>query len=156
MGKKRLLLKRNKNNYSGFTLFECLLALLLLSTICLLFSSSLKAVATVTSQLKDQRVKEWQIFLIQLENELKDCYYETTQTNKMILKNKRNKASIWIEYKLGKIVKVENGGFQPLLTEVKQANFTEENKAVRINVTFDSGVEVTAKWIITQEHQNEK
>lgn len=109
----------------------------------------------MSKQLKSVREKEWHIFVIQLENELKNCYYEKTQANKIILRNRKNNKPVWIEYKLGKIVKVENGGYQPLLTEVKQADFIEEGTAVLMKVVLEENLNVTAKWIITQEHENE-
>ncbi|MBO0440883.1 competence type IV pilus minor pilin ComGF [Candidatus Enterococcus ikei] len=147
---------KSKNNFGGFTLIECLLALLLLSIICMLFSTSINHIAVVRRHLESEREKEWHIFVIQLENEIKDCRYEKTQENKMILKNKKNNKPVWIEYKLGKIVKVENGGYQPLLTEVKQANFIEENKSVTIDVSFENNKNFTAKWIIPKEQENEE
>lgn len=157
MEKKELHLKKSnsQNNFSGFTLIECLLALFLLSIICLLFSAFIKNATVVTKQLKSEQEKEWHIFVIQLENELKNCRYEKTQANKIILKNKKNKKPVWIEYKLGKIIKVENGGYQPLLVEVKQAHFIEKGKGIKIKVTFENNLNVTANWIITKEHEYE-
>ncbi|MGX7244446.1 competence type IV pilus minor pilin ComGF [Enterococcus quebecensis] len=147
---------RSQNNYLGFTLTECLLALLVLSVICILFSASVKHGSVVTKRLKSERKKEWHIFMIQLENELKDCRYEKTQNDKIILRNKRNNKTVWIEYKLGKLVKVENGGYHPLLTDVKQAIFIEENNSVKIKVTLENNENVTTKWIIPKEKENEK
>lgn len=157
MEKRALQLrKRNtQNSFLGFTLIECLLALFLLSIICMLFSASVKNAAIVTKHLKSEQEKEWHIFVIQLENELKNCRYENTQVNKMILQNKKNNKPVWIEHKLGKIVKVENGGYHPLLMGVKHANFIEEDKSILIKVTFENNLSVTAKWIITQEHEYE-
>lgn len=148
--------RKNRNKFLGFTLIECVLAFFLLSLICMLFSASIKNVAVVTRHLKSEREKEWHIFVIQLENELKNCYYERTQVDKIIFKNKKNNKTVWIQHKLGKIVKVENGGYHPLLTGVRKANFIEENKSVVIKVTFENNSNNIAKWIITQEHENEK
>ncbi|MGX7200876.1 prepilin-type N-terminal cleavage/methylation domain-containing protein [Enterococcus plantarum] len=144
-----------RNDLLGFTLLESLLALFLLSIICMLFSASIKNAAIVTNQLKSERQKEWQIFVIQLENELRNCRYENTQINKIMLRNKKNNKQVWIEHKLGKIVKVENGGYQPLLMGVKQVRFVEEDKSVVIKVIFENNLNVTAKWIITREHEYE-
>lgn len=157
MEKRALYLSKNnrQHKFSGFTLIECLLALLLLSIICLLFSASIKNAVVVTTRLKSEREKEWQIFMIQLENEVKNCHYEKTQANKIILTNTKNNKKVLIEHKLGKIVKVENGGYQPLLTEVKQAIFKEEGKYVMIEVTFENDVYAAAKWIITGNHTHE-
>lgn len=144
-----------KSRYDGFTLLECLFALFILSTICLLFTAVVKNVAVVTKQLENETDKAWQIFLIQLENELKNCQYESTQENKIILKNNKNGKVVWVEFKLGKIVKVENGGYQPLLTKVADAKFIQENNSVKISVTFENQLTTEAKWIITPELKHE-
>ncbi|OJG27527.1 prepilin-type N-terminal cleavage/methylation domain-containing protein [Enterococcus caccae] len=130
-------------------------ALLLLSIICMLFSATIKNATVVTTQLKSEREKEWQIFVIQIENEMKNSSYEKTQPNKIILRNKQNNKSVWIEFKLGKIVKVENGGYHPLLMEVKEANFREDGNCVMIEVIFENDLAVTMKWIIPKEHNYE-
>ncbi|MTD42337.1 prepilin-type cleavage/methylation domain-containing protein [Erwinia sp. CPCC 100877] len=153
MVKKQCCLKKNK--YLAFTLLECLLALCLLSVICLLFSALVKNTTLVASRLKNTKEKEWQVFLIQLENELQSCQYEKTQPNKIIFRNDKKNTSVWIESKLGKIVKVENGGYQPLLTEVKQARFAQKDNAVLINVQFKDATSYSAKWIIPKVLQYE-
>lgn len=158
MEKHNFYLKKNKSKaiFSGFTLMESLLALVVLSVICMLFSASIKNATVVTTQLKSEREKEWHIFVIQLENELKNCYYKKTEASKIILINRKNDKHVWIEHKLGKIIKVENGGYQPLLTEVKQAEFTEENSVVMLKAKFEDGMIMSAKWVITVEQEDEK
>ncbi|MGM0218114.1 competence protein ComGF [Enterococcus sp. AZ126] len=155
MRKSQLKKSKRQNRFLGFTLLECLLALLLLSIICMLFSASIKNAAIVTNHLNNVGEKEWQIFLIQLENELKNCHYERTQPNKIILRNKKNNKPVWIEHKLDKLVKVDNGGYQPLLIGVKQAAFMEQDKTIIIKVAFENNLNVVAKWIITQEHEHD-
>lgn len=157
MVKKRLFLKKNQqeSKYFGFTLIECLLAMFVLSIICLLFSAIIKNAAVTTNYLQNEKEKIWQIFLIQVENELQNCHYEKTETNQIRLRNKKNNHVVSIEFKLGKIVKVENGGYQPLLIGVEQVVFKEENKAVEIYVKFENQVNVQGKWIVTREHEDE-
>lgn len=113
-------------------------------------------IAVTTKYMKNTEEKEWQIFLIQLENELKDCSYEFTTENKIVLKNNKNNHSVWIENKLGKIVKVDNGGFQPLLINVKKAKFFDKKNYVTIEVIFTNNRSYFGKWIIRKEHLDEK
>lgn len=157
MDKNVSKLRKNSLHYShlGFTLIECLFALFLLSIICMLFSATINNAASVTKHLKSEQEKEWHIFLIQFENELKNCRYENTQAHKIILRNKKNNKSVWIEHKLGKIVKVDNGGYHPLLIGVKHAKFIEQDQFIVLKITFENNVIFTAKWIITQEHKDE-
>ncbi|EOI03081.1 prepilin-type N-terminal cleavage/methylation domain-containing protein [Enterococcus moraviensis ATCC BAA-383] len=157
MGKTKLKLRKSnrKRSFLGFTLIECLLALLLLSIISMLFSASIKNTATVSNYLKSEKEKEWHIFVIQLEEELKNCRYEKTQANKIILRNKKNNNNVWIEYKLGKIVKVENGGYHPLLMKVKEAVFSEVNHTIEMQVILENDLMYSGKWIIPKEYTDE-
>lgn len=148
--------KQKISNYRAFTLLECLLSLMILSFLCLLFSAMINNIAVTSKYMKKTEEKEWQIFLIQLENELKDCSYEFTTENKIVLKNNKNNHSVWIENKLGKIVKVDNGGFQPLLINVKKAKFFDKKNYVSIEVIFTNNRSYFGKWIIRKEHLDEK
>ncbi|MHC5229912.1 competence type IV pilus minor pilin ComGF [Enterococcus sp. LJL99] len=142
--------------FKAFTLIECLLSLMILSFLCLLFSALIKNVVVTTKYMENAEEKEWQVFLLQLENELKNCTYEFTTTNKIVFKNNKNKHSVWIENKLEKIVKVDNGGFQPLLINVKQATFCDMGNYVSIEVTFTNNRSYFGKWVIGKEHLDEK
>jgi competence protein ComGF len=144
---KDLYLRKN-SNHAGFTLIECILALFILGIICLLFSALVKNTAVVSRILKSEKEKEWHVFVIQLENELLDCEYKEIQDNKIIYRNPKKDRDIWIEYKRGKIVKVENGGYQPLLIGVQHVTFKKEGYFVVITAIFENEKEYTAKWKI--------
>lgn len=143
-------------DYKAFTLIECLLSLIILSFLCLLFSALIKNIIVTTKYMKNTEEKEWQIFLIQLENELKDCTYEYTTDKKIVLTNNKNQHSVWIENKLEKVVKVDNGGFQPLLVNVKEAIFNDKGNYVSIKVTFTNNRFYVGKWIIGKDRLDEK
>lgn len=149
--KQKLLIE-----YKAFTLIECLLALMIVSFLCILFSFLITNVSSTIRYMENTEEKEWQVFLIQLENELKSCTYEFTNENKIVLKNKKNKHTVLIVNKLSKIVKVDNGGFQPLLLNVKQAMFSDKENYVSIEVTFTNNRRYFGKWVIGKEHMNEK
>ena len=142
--------KKNKmrTKHKGFTLIECLLSLMILSSLLLLFSALINNIAVTTRYLKYTEEKEWQIFLIQIENELTDCTYESTTSNKITLKNKKNNHTVLIENKLQKIVKVDNGGFHPLLINIKQALFSDKGNYIKMEVTFMNNRSYSGKWII--------
>ncbi|MBO0470965.1 prepilin-type N-terminal cleavage/methylation domain-containing protein [Enterococcus sp. DIV0242_7C1] len=154
MLKNSFPLNRNKE-YAGFTLIECLLALFLLSIICLLFSAAIKHAKVVSEILKSEKEKEWHIFVIQLENELAGCAFKVIQGNKMIYENPKKERGIWIEYKLGKIVKVDNGGYQPLLIDVHEADFKEEDDFVVIRAVFKNGQQYSARWSMIKTNEKE-
>lgn len=153
--KRFLFQKKIKKNYSkGFTIIECLVSLLVLSIICLLFSSIITNARITAEHLKNSSQKEWQIFLIQLENELKTCHYQSVDKNKFVFKNKKNEKVVWIEFKLGKIVKVENNGYQPMLINVKQAIFEEERNYIQLTIIFENEVKTMAKFKVEKKDEN--
>lgn len=157
MEKEHLRLHDNqcRKSTKGFTLLESLIALLLLSLICLLFFSVLRNAKSTIGQLETSEEKSWHIFLIQLENELENGQFEAVLPNKIILKTKQNNHSLRIESKLGKIVKVENGGYQPMLTKVKEANFENKIDSIEMTILFENNQKFTGSWLITKEHLNE-
>ncbi|GGC87054.1 competence type IV pilus minor pilin ComGF [Enterococcus wangshanyuanii] len=154
MVKNSFSLNKNKN-YAGFTLIECLLALFLLSIICLLFSAVIKNAKVVSEVLKSEKEKEWHIFVIQLENELAGCQFKEIQGNKMIYENPKKERNILIEYKLGKIIKVDNGGYQPLLIDVREVDFKKEDDFVVIRAVFKNEQQYSARWSIIKGNEEE-
>lgn len=153
MEKEALPLRNNHHaeKIKGFTLLESLIALLIVSLISLLFLAVLENSKSVIKQLETSEEKAWHIFLIQVENEL-DCYYlEEVFPNKIVLKKKENNHSFWLEHKLGKIVKVDNGGYQPMLIKVKKALFEKKINSVAISVQLENNQQFTGSWVITKK-----
>lgn len=159
MEKEHLKLRKNqfkKTNLKGFTLLESLVALMMLSLIFLLFFSVLENSKAIIKQLETSEEKAWHIFLIQLENELEGCFIEEVYSNKIGLKKKQTKHLVWIENKLGKIVKVENGGYQPMLIKVKEASFDKKMASVEMTVLFENNQKFVGRWSLIKENWDEQ
>lgn len=141
MRKRLLLLSANsrKSQFAGFTLLECLLALFLFSIICLLSSGYAKNAQVIGRNLQNASEKEWHIFLIQLENELEDCTFLSAESECLTFYDEENRYTVLIEFKQQKIVKSANGGYQPLLTRVKTAVFSQENQRIQLQLCFENG-----------------
>lgn len=140
--------QKNNHRFSGFTLIECLVSLMILSLMCLFFSTAIRHVVNVTHHLQSENERMWHIFLIQLEHELKNCQYQKIEDQAIVLINQTNQHQVQIVFKKGKIIKVDNGGYQPLLMNVKEIVFKEEGKSIYLTVFFENQVTVSGKWHI--------
>lgn len=146
-------MKKNPPSTKGFALFECLIALFILSILCLLFTSTIKYVETSNQQLLNKKEKEWQVFLIQLENELKDCTYIELFPSKVKFKNNTTEHTVWIEYKSKNIVKIDNGGYQPLLTGLSSATFTSKLPQIEIEGKFSNKKKYQGRILVKEEEK---
>lgn len=131
----------------GFTLIECLLALMVLSISLLMVDAIIKQIPQVNQQLSARKDQEWHIFLLQLERELAACTYISVTTYTLILHNAQNK-TVTIDRINGVIRKRENNGYQPLLTEVSGLTYQKINESIRFTVTFENGEQKIGQWKI--------
>ena len=92
---------------------ECLVSLMILSLMCLFFSTAIHHVVKVSHQLQSENERMWHIFLIQLEYELKNCRYQKLENQAMIFMNQTNHHLVQIAFKKGKIIKIDNGDISP-------------------------------------------
>ncbi len=132
---------------SGFTLIECLLALVVLSVSLLMVDGIIKQIPQVNQQLSDRKDQEWHIFLLQLERELATCTYISVSDYTLFLRSAENNI-VTIDRINGVIRKRDNGGYQPLLTEVRGLNYQKVNESIRFTVTFENGVQKIGQWKI--------
>ncbi|MDT2639237.1 competence type IV pilus minor pilin ComGF [Enterococcus dongliensis] len=133
-----------KNN--GFTLMECLVSLLMLSGLLLLLSSLITHIHKIEQGLSGYHQLEWEIFLLQLDNEMANLQYEQT-TSREIWTKTVDKKPVVIKKQQDKIIKSQSNGYQPLLTGVKQFVCQENNHGVDFSVTFTDGKQKKGTWI---------
>lgn len=132
---------------SGFTLIECLLALVVLSVSLLMVDGIIKQIPQVNQQLSDRKDQEWHIFLLQLERELATCTYISVTEYTLFLRSAENNV-VTIDWINGVIRKRDNNGYQPLLTEVSGLIYQKINESIRFTVTFENGVQKIGQWKI--------
>lgn len=133
----------------GFTLLESLVALLMLSGILLLLSGLIQHAHKMEQVLSGYHQLEWEIFLLQLDNELDDVEYITTAQNEISTKieDKGKMVPLVILKVNRKIIKRQSGGNQPLLTGVDRFVCQEKNHGVDFIVTFTDGKQKRGTWI---------
>ncbi len=134
---------------SGFTLLESLVALLMLSGILLLLSGLIQHAHKMERAMSGYHQLEWEIFLLQLDNELSEVnYIGTTQTEiSTEIEDKGRVVPLVIKKVNRRIIKRQSGGNQPLLTGVDQFVCQEKNHGVDFIVTFTDGKKKEGTWI---------
>ena len=132
---------------SGFTLLESLVALLMLSGILLLLSGLIKHANKMEQAISGYHQLEWEVFLLQLDNELEEVNYLSSTTHEINgeVENAEGEiVAVTIKKNKQRIVKSQSNGFQPLLTGVNQFVCKENNHFI---VTFVDGKKKEGTWI---------
>lgn len=133
----------------GFTLIECLVALFVLGLNMLMLTAILQQAPRINQQLVNRKEQEWQVFLIQLEHELRNCQFVAVDTYVLYLVSAENKP-VTID-RINHIVrKRDNNGYHPLLTEVTEIRFQQVGQSIVFRVTFTDGEKKSGQWKINQ------
>lgn len=130
---------------SGFTLLESMVALMMLSGTLLLLSGLIQHAHKMEQSLSGYHQLEWEIFLLQLDNELNDVEYLKTTPQEILTKSRDGKKTITIRKYQEQIIKSD--GYQPLLTGVSKFVCEEKNHGVDFAVTFTDGKQKEGTWI---------
>ncbi|MBL1228106.1 ComGF family competence protein [Enterococcus sp. BWB1-3] len=139
---------RNWEQYAGFTLFECLLALFFFSFICLVSSGYLKNAQVLTDRINNTSEKEWHIFLIQLENEMSNLELISVTKEQIYFHHQEADYPVIVEFKQNKIIKAANGGYQPLLMKIEKAEFRQQEGKIELEILFENGKNKVGCFII--------
>lgn len=129
---------------SAFTLLESLVAIMMLSGILLLLSGLIQHAHKMEQALSGYHQLEWEVFLLQLDNELNDVEYIETTSQEILTKSSEGKAITIRKYQQQIIKSV---GYQPLLTGVSKFVCQEKNHGVDFVVTFTDGKQKEGTWI---------
>lgn len=135
---------------SGFTLLENLVALLMLSGILLLLSGLIQHAHKMEQALSGYHQLEWEVFLLQLDQELEDVHYLSSTSHEIngeVANAEGKLVPIVIKKSNHRIVKSQSNGYQLLLTGVKQFVCQENNYGVDFVVTFTDGKQKEGTWI---------
>ncbi|MHC5374053.1 competence type IV pilus minor pilin ComGF [Enterococcus sp. LJL120] len=146
-------------NSKGFTLLECLIALLIISGICWLFSLLVGVSQGVSQQFPTNHQQEFYTFLFQLEQEAAPLQTLTVSNHQLSfsdpLPGKYDKdPSFTISYRNERIDKTKkNQGTQPLLTSVKQLTMTVLEGEIEFKVLFQDGKESQGSYVLKKYQQ---
>ena len=140
----------------GFTLFECLCALLIAGLVCLLLAGMMSQLKISHRQLGKRHSREFEVFMLQLPQVLAGCQEPVLLSNGIEFKKKsiQNGNEMMIAVRLRyrhlskRVFKNENGGNEMLLTEVKAFRCNIAPEGVKLVVEFLDGTK-KAGWLLT-------
>lgn len=146
------MLNANKK-HQGFTLIECLIALVVLSGMLLTFSMLIQASRQIIQTVENNRKKEFEIFLLQLENEASVWEFVEVSGNIIsfvnITDDKNERMLIRLSnQKINKNSGSTTLGNQLLLDQVQTFNVKQQDNTLEIEVVFVDRQTCKGKYIL--------
>ncbi|HPR81466.1 MAG TPA: competence type IV pilus minor pilin ComGF [Enterococcus sp.] len=138
--------------YKGFTLVECLLALLVFSLCLLLVPRMIIQSKHMNEVVLGRHEQEWHVFLLQFEQKLSEGEFVKAQGSKVFfnkpraVENKVYECRIEYNAKNQEIVIRDDGGYEPILTSVENVTFIQYPYSVTFEITFNNGEKRDGKW----------
>lgn len=148
--------KRSK--HQGFTLVECLVALLVLSGMLITFSLLIQAGKQLVHTMENNRKKEFEIFLLQLENEAANWEFVELKNNALNFltietDETKKPTAVKVLWRNGRVDKTP--GTQPLLTEVQTFKAKQQDNTIEIEVVFIDQKTCKGKYILPRTTKTE-
>ncbi|HFL7216747.1 TPA: competence type IV pilus minor pilin ComGF [Enterococcus faecium] len=129
----------------AFTLIECLIGLMILSSLLLTFNLLIQQTIQVSEFLQRKDQKEWLIFLAQLEEELKSSHNVSVK-NQQLHYTIEDKQYIIERYQAMIRKRRTSGGHQPMLTGITELQLLEKEHTISFYVHFENGEDGYAIW----------
>lgn len=158
-----------RNNESGFTLLEALIAMLLSSTILLFLCSSLQQLNKINKliiadaqydssnlmKIRGSRQIEWHLFLNQLENYLENTELVEYNSQSFIVKEDNEGSKKPIRVKYGRSLtghqsfyRSRDNGHNAMLTDIKKFHLSFEEEFLLLTFIFQNNEEYSGRiWI---------
>lgn len=134
---------KQHDKFGGFTLLETLIGILLLIAGTYFFSTIMAQTTELFQPKSAQNYYEWQTFLLQLEQELKNKKECQVVANSLVTKEKTpdgSEAIVQYEWYRTKVRKRRNGmGHHVLLTNVEKWTLDKQASHLMIEVVFSDG-----------------
>ena len=142
--------------YAGFTLLECLATLSMLSLIFLMLSGVFTQSQEINRRIQRRQELEWHVFLVQLENQFSlgtfksvgksELVFNRTKLHEgkqvtFVIKRSQDKQAVYLS---------DNGGVEPLLTQVTNLVFERQGNTILFTITFTNGEIKSGQWTIPQ------
>ncbi|MGX7196047.1 competence type IV pilus minor pilin ComGF [Enterococcus olivae] len=140
----------------GFTLLECLIALLVFSLFFLSVPPLIQQSRQVGEIVFGRAEQEWHVFLIQMENKLAEGVFVSVEKEKFHFQKPIEETTRFsngqIEFRRSDqlIVIRDNGGYEPVLMEVEDVTFSKQGQNVYFEIIFKNGEKRNGKWAIPQ------
>ena len=141
--RKYCMLKKTKQ-LAGFTLLECLIALLVLSGGLLVFDGLSRLMKQEVQYQMQDRQKEWLVFSEQLRLELEETRLVKVENNRLYV-DKKGQGLAFGQSKSDDFRKTNDKGqgYQPMIYGLTSSQIHQSEKLVQIDLVFDDGLERT-------------
>lgn len=135
----------------GFTLLECLVALLVIAGSISVYQGLTRVLVSQTHSLRENRQKEWLLFCQQLRAEWSEARLDKLEGNRLYLTKKGQSLSFG-KFRADDFRKAnaDGRGYQPMLFGVEEATFSQTGQLVTLRVIFDTGLERTFHYVFDQ------
>ncbi|WP_283770625.1 competence type IV pilus minor pilin ComGF [Enterococcus lactis] len=134
-----------KQEIPAFTLIECLIGLMIVSSILLSFNLLIQQTIQVSDFLQRKDQKEWLIFLAQLEEELNSSHNVSVK-NQQLYYTVEDKQYIIERYQTMIRKRRTSGGHQPMLTSITEFQLLEKEHTISFYVHLENGEDGYAIW----------
>lgn len=135
----------------GFTLLECLIALLLIGGLLVTADGVIRHLKVIEPQLTQRSQREWETCILQLEAELSNFHFSEIKDGKLHVwreKDGKIEHGVISHYKDRNMLRVSiKNGYEPILTEIKQVGFEEQQHGILITVKLLDGTTQQGWWI---------
>lgn len=131
-----------KTKVKGFTLLECLIALIVITGSLAVYQAMTQLVNHHVTLMTDTHQEQWLLFSQQLRQELDGTEFVKVEGNRLYINKGKQ------ELAFGKSSKDDfrktnaNGrGYQPMLYELRDATIEAHGKLVTVHLIFNNGLE---------------
>lgn len=134
-------MKFRKIKVRAFTLLECLLSLVVISASLLVFDGLSRNLAKEIRYQTTQKDKDWLVFAEQFRQELDESQLVRLENNRLYVK-KANQELAYGKSKADDFRKTNwsGQGYQPMLQELKSADFSQKGQLIRLDLVFKNGM----------------
>lgn len=129
-------------NRRGFTLWECLLALIIFSGSLLLFQPFIEGVNMLQVRERKSAFNNFQVGKIQLEMEIESLHFKEVKDNKLYFEKSITKTvsqPVVFEHYRQMIRRTK--GHQPIMLQVEKVEFSQVQEMIRVEVMLEDGQE---------------
>lgn len=133
-----------KRSLDGFSLLECLVALLIIAGSLSLYQGLTKVLVAHSQRLTQNSQDNWLLFSQQFQAELSGARLDRVEQNRLYV-TKQGQSLSYGQFR-GDDFRRANGqgrGYQPMLYQVERARFHQQGQVVVLDLVFESGLERT-------------
>lgn len=131
-----------KTKLRAFTLLECLVALLVIAGSVQVYQGLTLIVTRNVKQVQEQDRQDWLLFVQQMEAELEGAQLVKVEGDKLYVTQDKQDLSFGLsKAKDFRKTNADGRGYQPMLFDLKQAQISQRDQYITIQVTLKNGLQ---------------